>query len=90
MSNVSRSVYQKVCEENKKMRNDLYILTFGSLEDNHKWWDTHSKWYEIFEKEKKFRKMLKEAAIEYVKEHPELNIQLPSQAKTDQNESNSP
>lgn len=77
MSNVSRSVYQKVVEENKRMREDLYILTFGALENDDKWWDTHSKWYEIFEKEKKFNKLLRKASIEYIKEHPELGIQLP-------------
>lgn len=83
MSQVSRSVYQKVCEENKKLLKDIYILT-GDIVDSSTMWEymnVRTKWREKFTQDRELRELLHKAAIEYVKEHPELNIQLPSQEK---------
>ena len=59
MSNVSRSVYQKKCEENKKMLHDLKALV-GMMrpEDERRAW---YKWRYHFEKEAKFNSLVKVA-----------------------------
>ena len=73
MSNVSRSIYQKVCEENKRLKEDIKILCRhkGCISD---WVITATKWSEIFEREDELREVLQVAAIKYIKEHPEINI----------------
>ncbi len=58
MSKVSRSVYQKVCEENKRLKKDIKLLvsegvTFDKL-------DCIQKWREKIKEERDFLDMLKE------------------------------
>ena len=61
MSEIKRSVYQKVVEENKKLRNDIKSLVgMNSPEDESRAW---SEWRDHFEKIEKFKSMLKEIAI---------------------------
>lgn len=72
MSDVSRSVYQKVCEENKRLKADIEVLTSGKFDNEYI--TTLLKYRKIFRKENEFRELMKEAARQYIKEHPELNI----------------
>jgi uncharacterized protein involved in tolerance to divalent cations len=74
MSNVSRSVYQKVCEENKRLKEDIRILVRGKIACDQLYENTFYKWHKKFREENKFHKLLKEVAIDYMKEHPELKI----------------
>ena len=60
MSNISRSVFQKVKEENKRLLNDIKSLVgMNRPEDESRSW---SKWREYFEKEKRFKDEMKELA----------------------------
>lgn len=79
MSNVSRSVYQKVCEENKRLKEDIKILvcTCISNYDRQKHADTVNKWRKRFRDDEELRQILKDFATEYIKEHPELKIPKP-------------
>jgi len=73
---VTRSVYQKVCEENKKLLHDLNVLTrdegknLMSVEKV----ATIQKWRSKFQKDRLFSKALTEVAKEYLKTHPEFDI----------------
>lgn len=71
---VSRSAYQVVCEENKKLINDLKIICCGEPSMSIQ---VEMKWAKHFEKEKQFSKILTEVAKEYLKEHPEYDITSP-------------
>lgn len=58
MSNVSRSVYQKLSEENKRLLHDLYVISmspvsFESIE-------VRKKWKDKFTKDKEFNDMMRE------------------------------
>ena len=69
---VSRAVYQKLAEENKKLKADLKVLCFDGLSS-----DTimlRIKWRNKFKKEADFNATLKTIATEYIKEHPEYDI----------------
>lgn len=72
MSNVSRSVYQKVCEENKRLIVDIHILS-SPIHDIF-YQKTVEKWRKKFKDENDLHLALKQAATQYLKEHPELNI----------------
>lgn len=66
---VSRSVYQKVVEENNKLKQDIYQmimrpLTFECLQ-------ARAKWQNKFEKDKELRKLLHDYAVQYVKDNPD-------------------
>lgn len=72
MSSVSRSVYQKLKEENKRLLHDLFVIsmntgTFESIE-------VRKKWRDKFTKEIEFNALLKEVARQYIKDHPEYDI----------------
>ena len=73
MSNVSRSVYQKVCEENKRLKSDIKILV-ESYGDAPAYIETILKWRKQFRKEKQFNCFMKEAAVKYLEQHPEIKI----------------
>ena len=73
MSNVSRSVYQKVCEENKRLKADIKILV-ESHGDEPAYIETLLKWRKVFSKQKEFNVFMKEAAIQYLEKHPEIKI----------------
>lgn len=67
MSKVSRSIYQKVVEENKRLMSDIRLLTENSF--NPLKLLCIQKWREKFRKEKEFNERMKEFAKEYIKEH---------------------
>jgi hypothetical protein len=68
---VSRSVYQKLAEENKRLLRDLKTITLGKKEDSVIAW---LHWREYFKKKDRFwqevEELLKREAIQY-------NIQTP-------------
>lgn len=76
MSSVSRSVYQKVCEENKRLKADIEILVCHRLESDKflKRAEVRTKWIYHFLKQKQFNIFMKEAAIQYLEKHPEIKI----------------
>lgn len=73
MSNVSRSVYQKVCEENKHLKADIKILV-ESYGDAPAYIETLLTWRKVFREQKQFNVFMKEAAIQYLEKHPEIKI----------------
>lgn len=72
MSKVSRSVYQKVAEENKRLKSDLRIIVMAQkpLSDLEK--ETIVKYRKQFQKEDWFHAVMKEAAKEYVAKNPDI------------------
>ena len=72
MTTVSRSTYQKVVEENKRLKEDIRILILGN--DAAQFLSVTRKWRDIFKKEDELNNALKEAARQYLSKHPELNI----------------
>jgi len=73
MSAVSRSIYQKVCEENKRLKADIKILV-ESHGDAPAYIETILKWRKVFREQKQFNVFMKEAAIRYLEQHPEIKI----------------
>jgi len=73
MSKINRGVYQKLKEENKRLIHDLFILTSDDInfEDRQ---DVRWKWRCKFREEKEFNKLLQEACLQYLKEHPEYDL----------------
>ena len=73
MSKVSRSVYQKLSEENKKLISDIRILTTQDvhLDKIH----VTKKWREKFAKDKLFHALLKECVTKYFKDNPDKRLQ---------------
>jgi hypothetical protein len=71
MSKISKSVYQKVCEENKRLLNDIRIMC--DIE-NPECVDVTIKWMDKFESDKEFHRDMKIIAAEYIKKHPEYDI----------------
>lgn len=67
MSKVSRSVYQKVCEENKKLLRDIEVLVSEGF--SIEYLDIVTHYQDKFEKEKQFRKLMKKAAEQYIKDN---------------------
>lgn len=72
---VSRSVYQKMAEENKKLKTDLKTLCFFDI--SAKTMIVRMKWRTHFKKEAEFNSMMKGFATEYLKKHPEYDITNP-------------
>lgn len=70
MSKVSRNVYQKVCEENKRLKKDIKVLVSG-LGD---YLEVLGKWQVRFAEEEQFNKDMKIVVREYIKDHPEHDI----------------
>lgn len=75
---VSRSVYQKLAEENKRLRRDIEIIVMGSMPESIL---KRAEWKKVFEKELAFNRMMKEYATEYFKNHPEEDIMSPNFVK---------
>ena len=68
MSKVSRSTYQKLKEENKRLLKDIKHL----VDPN---WGmdrlaTQKKWQEHFDKEKEFNSLMKDVATLYMEQNP--------------------
>jgi len=64
MSKVSRSVYQKTVEENKRLMKDLELI----VSDNGI--DTYIKWANYFEDRKRFDEFLMMSVKQYVVNNP--------------------
>jgi hypothetical protein len=74
MSDVSRSVYQKLAEENKRLKADIYVLVMLDLRDKEnleRWNRIYSQWLEKFQKDEALRQALHEYAVQYVKDNPD-------------------
>lgn len=69
---VSRSVYQKLAEENKKLKSELKILCFNGFPKEVV--EVKGKWYNHFRKAEDFNSMMEELATNYIKDHPEYDI----------------
>jgi hypothetical protein len=69
MSSVSRSVYQKLAEENKRLQKDIYLMVM--LPYSGKGVNARAKWYKKFKQDKELAKMLHEYAVQYVKDNPD-------------------
>ena len=84
MTAVSRSTYQKVVEENKRLKEDIRIMVGRSIDykDFKKRDEVRTKWISYFREQEQLHSCLKQAAEQYFKDHPELN---PIKANHDQN-----
>lgn len=67
MSKVNRDTYQKAIEENKRLLADIKLLVMEGMTANGLL--CRCRWKEKFENDKKFNKMLKIGATEYIKKH---------------------
>lgn len=65
MSKVSRSVYQKLKEENKRLLADIKSLVMDE-DDSLK---IHLKWHEKFEADRVFHEEMKAVCKQYIKDH---------------------
>ena len=74
MTTVSRSTYQKVVEENKRLKADIKILVKRKTASEIL--DVTRKWSKIFKEEEQLHSCLKQAAEQYFKDHPELNKEI--------------
>lgn len=69
MSKVSRSTYQKVVEENKRLLKDIKPLVESDpMSDEH--FACYLKWRNKFEQERKFNNLSKLAVQYYIKANP--------------------
>ena len=71
MSKVSRSVYQKLKEENNRLTQDLRAITM----DYNK--DVFKRWQDKFSQDDEFNQLLKKVCSEYLEKRPELDIMNP-------------
>lgn len=70
MSKVSRSVYQKLAEENKRLKADLKIIVMAEKPFSDEFKDTLTKYRKQFAKEDFFNTVLKKACEEYRRDNP--------------------
>lgn len=82
---VNRSVYQKVVEENRKLVYEIGILTREETIPSAEKILTIQKWRKKFQSDKRLAALLKIAAKEYLKEHPELDLSNRTPPKLDSN-----
>lgn len=69
MSSVSRSVYQKLAEENRRLKADIYTLVMKPVTGESIL--VRAKWREKFEKDAAFQKAMHDYAVQYVKDNPD-------------------
>jgi hypothetical protein len=69
MSKVSRSTYQKLAEENKRLKADIKALVMRDDEAKTKL--VFINWHGYFKRQKFFDQLLKEHAKEYIQAHKE-------------------
>lgn len=72
MSKVSRSVYQKLKEENNRLTKDLRAITMDFDKK------VFRKYRDKFTEDDKFHSLLKIVCSQYLKKHPELDIMNPN------------
>jgi len=70
-NHVSRATYQKLAEASKKLVNDIKILVGDIPEDSEL---VRIKWQKHFKKEADFNRLMREIATDYIKKHPECDI----------------
>jgi hypothetical protein len=73
MTTISRSVYQRLAEENKRLKRTIRVLCCGKVEDALK---LRLKLRREFEEEAKLEEWIRQEAIAYGKAHPELIVKL--------------
>lgn len=66
---VSRSTFQRVVEENKKLLYDLKILV--TLSDSDEMSHVFDKWQTKFRRDQELTEMINEWGKDYIKNHPE-------------------
>lgn len=69
-SYVSRSVYQEIKEENKKLLADIKTLVTADI-DFDGFMECHTKWFDHFREEKEMNDMLKSVSNDMVLKNPE-------------------
>jgi hypothetical protein len=72
---VSRSVYQKLKEQNKRLISDIYIMTMTNDLVSRK---LHRRYRDGFRMKEANDEFIKDALRSYLKEHPEYDITSPS------------
>ena len=70
-SPVSRSVYQKLAEENIKLKRDIIVLAHEKYACSFQRIMLIRKWREVFEQEEEFDELLRAYAKEWIEEHPD-------------------
>ena len=81
---VSRSVYQKLVEENKKLKKDILILAHEKYSCSFERLMLIRKWREVFAEEEEFDELLREYATKYSEDHPDI---IPEQIASEQKHS---
>ena len=77
MTAVSRSTYQKVVEENKRLKSDIKILVMSKNDPPCQIYsEVYLRWRIVFLKEYNLHNLLKQAADQYLKDHSELNKEI--------------
>ena len=77
MTAVSRSTYQKVVEENKRLKADIKVLVMSKRgPSSTEYAEVYLRWRIVFLREYNLRNLLKQAAEQYFKDHPELNKEI--------------
>jgi hypothetical protein len=69
MSDVSRSVYQKLAEENKRLKVDIWQMVMRPVTGQTIL--LKAKWRGKFERDQELRQALHEYAVQYVKDNPD-------------------
>jgi len=75
MSNVSRSVYQKLKEENKRLLADIQILSMETSAPfeaitNKAAYEVRTKWRNKFKEEREMNLIIQQACKNYMKNNP--------------------
>lgn len=68
-SKVSRSVFQKICEENKRLKSDIYTLVMKPLTGDSIL--VRNRWKKKFEDDRLLATALHEYAVQYIKDNPD-------------------
>jgi hypothetical protein len=77
MTAILRSTYQKVVEENKRLKSDIKVLVMSKNEPpSIEYAEVFLRWKKVFLKEYDLHHALKDAAEQYFKDHPELNKEI--------------
>lgn len=66
---ITRSVYQKVCEENKRLKADIYTMVMMPVTGQSIL--VKGKWKDHFEQEKELANILHAYAVQYIKDNPD-------------------
>lgn len=81
MSNISRSVYQTLKEENNRLLRDIRILCDVKYSLSNEKTKVIMKWRQKFKKEKELNHLIQLAVQEHLKENPELKKKIESFGK---------